>query len=100
MNGLLGLGRGVLRAKLLVGNALFTLALYAAFIPKYSWRGALVATLVSETVLCASSWITLLLCERGLSTRTGPEHAAREAAIRTSLNDLRDTEMTKVRPEP
>ena len=100
LNGLLGLGRGVLRAQLLVGNALFTLALYAAFIPKYSWRGALVATLVSETVLCASSWITLLLCERGLSTRTGPEHAAREAAIRTSLNDLRDTEMTKVRPEP
>ena len=100
LNGLLGLGRGVLRAKLLVGSALFTLALYAAFIPKYSWRGALVATLVSETVLCASSWITLLLCERGLSTRTGPEHAAREAAIRTSLNDLRDTEMTKVRPEP
>jgi O-antigen/teichoic acid export membrane protein len=100
MNGLLGLGHNVLRVKLLVGNALFSLALYAAFIPKYSWRGALAATLVSETTLCASSWIALFLCERDRSTRASPEHPAREAAVGASLNELGVTEVTKVRPEP
>ena len=69
MNGLMGLGRNALRTKLLLGNALFSLILYAAFIPKYSWRGALAATLVSETVLCASPWIALFLCERQRKTR-------------------------------
>jgi len=100
MNGLLGLGRNVLRVKLLVGNALFSLALYAAFIPKYSWRGALAATLVSETTLCASCWIALFLCERGRSTPASPEHPAREAAVRASLNELSDIEIPKLHPEP
>jgi O-antigen/teichoic acid export membrane protein len=61
MNGLLGLRRNVLRTRLLVGNALFSLLMYAAFIPRYSWRGALVGTLVSEVALNASGWIALLL---------------------------------------
>jgi O-antigen/teichoic acid export membrane protein len=65
MNGLMGLGRNALRTKLLVGNAAFSLALYAALIPPFSWRGALAATLASEVSLCASAWTALILCERG-----------------------------------
>jgi O-antigen/teichoic acid export membrane protein len=73
MNGLMGLGRNALRTKLLIGNALFSLALYAALIPGYSWRGALVATLISETSLCGSGWLALYWCDRG--PRTGPIEA-------------------------
>jgi O-antigen/teichoic acid export membrane protein len=72
MNGLMGLGRNALRTKLLVGNALFSLVLYAALIPAYGWRGALAATLASEVSLCASGWLAILLCQRVL----GPERGA------------------------
>jgi O-antigen/teichoic acid export membrane protein len=73
MNGLMGLGRNALRTKLLAGNALLSLALYAAWIPAHSWRGALAATLVSELSLCASGWIALALCERKLRRAHGAE---------------------------
>ena len=64
MNGLMGLGRNALRMKLLVSNALLSLLLYALLIPGYSWTGALVGTLVSETTLAISAWAALLACER------------------------------------
>lgn len=72
MNGLMGLGRNALRTKLLVVNALLSLALYAALIPGHSWKGALAATLVSEVALCASAWIALLQCERRRAGPAGP----------------------------
>ena len=62
MNALLGLGRNGLRTSLLVANALVSVALYAALIPTYSWKGALAATLISESLLFASAW-TALLCQ-------------------------------------
>jgi O-antigen/teichoic acid export membrane protein len=64
MNGLMGLGRNQLRTKLLVVNALVSLALYIALIPTYSWRGAVVATLVSESLFFAAAWVALVRCER------------------------------------
>jgi O-antigen/teichoic acid export membrane protein len=67
MNGLMGLGRNGLRTALLLVNALFSLVLYAALIPSHAWRGALVATLISEVTLCASGWVALLWCERTLA---------------------------------
>lgn len=63
MNALLGLGRNALRTGLLAGNALVSVVLYIALIPSYSWKGALVATLVSESLLFLSGW-TALLCRR------------------------------------
>lgn len=71
MNGLMGLGRNGLRTKLLVGHALLSLALYATLIPPYSWRGALIATLVSELSLCTSGWVALVACDR--ARRREPE---------------------------
>jgi O-antigen/teichoic acid export membrane protein len=62
MNALLGLGRNGLRTRLLVGNALVSVALYAVLIPRHSWKGAVAATLVSESLLFASGW-TALLCQ-------------------------------------
>ena len=95
MNGLMGLGRNALRTKLQVGNALLSLALYAALIPKYSWRGALVATLISEVTLCGSAWIALLLCERGLRPRASAERETGEVASQAANQQLA---ATAVRP--
>lgn len=66
MNGLLGLGRNALRARLIVANALLSLVLYAALIPTYSWRGALAAAFVTELSLATLGWVALLRCEREL----------------------------------
>lgn len=83
MNGLMGLGRNGLRTKLLAGHALFSLVLYAALIPRLSWRGALAATLVSELSLCASGWVALWWCERARRTDPLTHQLAREAARST-----------------
>jgi len=64
MNGLLGLGRNALRTALLVANAIASVGLYLLWIPPYSWRGADVGTLVSETLLFTASWTALYLCQR------------------------------------
>lgn len=58
-NGLLGLNRNGLRTWLLIGGAVLSLVLYVLLIPTYSWRGALVGSLVSEVVLAAGCWIGL-----------------------------------------
>ena len=64
MNGLMGLGRNGLRTKLIVANALLSVLLFAALIPRYSWRGAFAATLVTELSLSLSAWVALYRCER------------------------------------
>jgi O-antigen/teichoic acid export membrane protein len=71
MNALIGIGRNALRTRLLLGNSLVSLVLYAALIPRFSWQGALAATFVSELSLCASGWVALLLCTRA-STKNQP----------------------------
>jgi len=56
------------RTRLLVGNALLSIVLYIALIPTYSWRGALVSTLISESSLFASSWADSLSASAGATT--------------------------------
>ena len=69
MNGLMGLGRNGLRAKLYVANAALSVLLYAVLIPTYSWRGALAATFVTEVSISVSGWIALYRCERARTPR-------------------------------
>ena len=58
-NGLLGLGKVRTRMSLNLGSAVLSLVLYIALIPKYSWKGALAATLITEVALVTASWIAL-----------------------------------------
>jgi O-antigen/teichoic acid export membrane protein len=78
MNGLMGLGRNMLRTAIQGGNALFSIVLCLVLIPRYSWRGALTATLVAEASLCLVAWGALLLCERG---RGAAPASPREPAV-------------------
>jgi O-antigen/teichoic acid export membrane protein len=64
MNGLLGLDRNGLRTRLLIGNAAFSVILYAVLIPAHSWRGAAIATDISEVSLFVCAWTALFVCQR------------------------------------
>ena len=63
-NGLLGLNRNALRMWLLIAGAALSVLLYVLLIPAYSWRGALVGSLVSEVALAAGCWIGLYWCQK------------------------------------
>jgi O-antigen/teichoic acid export membrane protein len=76
-NGLLGLNQNVLRMRLLVAGAAFSLVLYVLLIPAYSWRGALVGSLASEMALAAGCWIGLYRCQKNAESRP-PGAASRE----------------------
>lgn len=77
MNGLLGLDRNGLRTRLLIGNAILSVILYAVLIPDHSWRGAAVATNISELSLFMCAWLALFVCQhkneaaRGMATTGG-----------------------------
>jgi O-antigen/teichoic acid export membrane protein len=91
MNALMGLGRNGLRTALQLGNAALSLVLYVALIPRWSWQGALAATLVTEVSLCASGWIALLLHERSGATSklVGEVAPCRSAGPRTASSPSR-----------
>jgi O-antigen/teichoic acid export membrane protein len=59
-NGLLGLGKLRSRMTLNLGSAIVSLGLYIALIPRYSWKGALVATVITEVALVLASWTLLI----------------------------------------
>jgi O-antigen/teichoic acid export membrane protein len=58
-NGLLGLGKVRTRMMFNVGSALLSLTLYIILIPRFSWKGALAATFITEVVLVVASWVAL-----------------------------------------
>jgi O-antigen/teichoic acid export membrane protein len=80
INGLLGLGRTGVRTVLLIANAVLAVGLYLLLIPEYSWKGAVVATLVSEAVLAVATWTCLIYYQR--------KHNATVRAARGELVDV------------
>lgn len=69
LNGLLGLGRAHLRAGLLIGCSIVSIVLYIALIPKHSWHGAVVASLISDGLLFVCCWTALAICQRQVNRR-------------------------------
>lgn len=64
LNGLLGLGRNSRRAAVLVGGAVFAVVAYVALIPDHSWKGAVVATMLTEAAMLIASWVFLVAAQR------------------------------------
>jgi O-antigen/teichoic acid export membrane protein len=58
-NGLLGLGKVRTRMIFNLASALLSLTLYIILIPKFSWKGALAATFITEVALVVASWVAL-----------------------------------------
>jgi len=64
LNGLMGLGRTMLRSGLIVVNAAVAMAMYIVLIPIHGWQGAAAATLITEAILVIASWTMLIVCQR------------------------------------
>lgn len=64
LNGLLGLKQNLLRTRLLIANAAFSVLLYAVLIPGRSWLGAAYATTISEATLFSMAWFLLIRHQR------------------------------------
>ena len=64
VNGLMGLGKTMLRTVLIIINAVLSMGLYILLIPKYSWKGGVAGTLIGETVLVGSMWTALVIMQR------------------------------------
>lgn len=68
-NALLTYDKNALRTRILVANAVFSVGLYVALIPPFSWRGAVVAAVLSELTMMVATWTALLLVRRRHRTR-------------------------------
>lgn len=69
-NGLAALDRIRLRTTIVGGASAISLVLYVVLIPPFGWRGAAIASIVSEGALTAGLWIAFVLCHRALVRRT------------------------------
>jgi O-antigen/teichoic acid export membrane protein len=63
-NALLGLGRIQTRFYIGIATTVLALTMYLALIPKHSWKGALIATLVAEAFTVVVSWVALVHYQR------------------------------------
>ena len=92
INGLLGLGRTTARTAVLLGGAGLSLILYLTLIPRYSWKGAVAATLISEVAVGATAWFLLIRYQR--LHDVGVRQAAQ------MVDKIRENDVTLSRSEP
>ncbi len=81
LNGLMGLGRVTLRTVLITANAAFGLVLYVVLIPTYGWEGALIGTLVTETLQVVMTWTALVVVQRRADRAMDDQDATHADAV-------------------
>ena len=64
LNGLMGLGRVLLRTVIVTLNALVGVDLFLLLIPSRGWEGAALASLITEAAQVLMTWTALLVCQR------------------------------------
>lgn len=64
LNGLLGLGRATTRAYVTIVSSVISMVSYLLLIPNHGWRGAAIATYISEVALALIAWSTLWYYQR------------------------------------
>lgn len=64
LNGLLGLGRPNTRAVVTILSSVISMVSYLLLIPNHGWKGAAVATYISEVALALIAWSTLWYYQR------------------------------------
>lgn len=84
LNGLLGLGRADKRMQVYLLSALVSVVAYLALIPSFDWRGAFVASLISEIVLAVLGWGALWHYQR-----QADDELDRQASADPSLSTAR-----------
>lgn len=66
LNGIIGLGRIGLRTVVLVFGAVTAIVSYLLLVPRYSWKGAVAGSIISETCLAVAAWVLLIVLQRRL----------------------------------
>ncbi len=64
LNGLLGLGRANTRAYVTIASSVISMVSYLLLIPDHGWKGAAIATYISEVALALIAWSTLWYYQR------------------------------------
>jgi O-antigen/teichoic acid export membrane protein len=64
LNGLLGLGRATQRMYVYLVSAFVSVIAYLLLIPRFDWRGAVIATYISEVFLALTGWAALWYFQR------------------------------------
>lgn len=79
LNGLLGLGLSDKRMYVTLSSAAVSLTAYLTLIPAYSWKGAVVASYISEAYLAIAGWGALWYYQ----AKADAELAARQSVVTT-----------------
>jgi O-antigen/teichoic acid export membrane protein len=64
INGLMGLGHTAARTVLLIVSALVAFGAYIVLIPRYTWKGAVGGTIISESFMAVAAWSLLFFYQR------------------------------------
>ncbi len=83
LNGLMGLGLISRRAYLLISSAALSMVLYITLIPSYSWRGAVIGTIVAEIYLAVGGWLMLIRAQRQADEVAHPASKSDESGSET-----------------
>jgi O-antigen/teichoic acid export membrane protein len=75
INGLMGLGRTTARMVLLIVSALVAFAAYIVLIPRYTWKGAVAGTIISESFMALAAWTLLIVYQRSHNAKLNAEPA-------------------------
>jgi O-antigen/teichoic acid export membrane protein len=80
LNGLTGIGRQTARLVAIVVSASVAMVLYIVLIPHLSWRGAVIGSYASDTVLVVLAWSMLWIYSRRTESATVPEESEKALA--------------------
>lgn len=80
LNGLLGLGRAGTRALVTIASSVISMVSYLLLIPDHGWKGAAIATYISEVALALIAWTTLWYYQR-----RADDEVRRAASVMTSV---------------
>jgi len=76
LNGLMGLGKTLLRTVLLLASAAISMVMYIVLVPTMSWKGAVLGTIIGEALLAIAAWVLLLVYQQRDDARIDAAEAA------------------------
>jgi O-antigen/teichoic acid export membrane protein len=79
MNGLMGLGKVRARTALLMISAAVSFTSYVILVPRYTWKGAVAGTMISESFLAICTWSALVYFQRQHNAELRSAPTAEEA---------------------
>ncbi len=83
VNGLLGLGRMGARTLVIVVVSAISVTLYIVMIPRWGWKGAVIATMIGEVLNVITAWGALIILQRKHDRSISVEPLAPRTSLET-----------------